>query len=310
EGLLTSPDGATLFAASRVGRALWEIDLAGGGLPEVARTTDLVKPGVPDPLPADVRDGRLIFQRSADPRMTQDGYVSCATCHLDGTHDGRTWDFTDRGEGLRNTISLQGRGGAAHGPMHWSANFDEVQDFENDVRGPQAGAGFLSEADWTATQDTLGAPKAGLNADLDALAAYVTSLETGPRSPWRTTTGDLSSDALAGQAIYADPDVGCVSCHPAPLYTDSQWLAPGQPLLQDVGTLTEGSGGRLGGELLGLDTPTLLGLHATAPYLHDGSAATLRAVLVDTNPNDAHGVTSSLSEFELQQLERFLLELE
>lgn len=307
EGLLTSPDGLTLFVASRVGRALWEISLD-TPLPDVTRTVSLVQPGDADPLPDAVRRGRLIFQRSADPRMTQDGYISCAVCHLDGTHDGRTWDFTDRGEGLRNTISLRGRAGA-HGPLHWSGNFDEVQDFENDVRGPQAGAGFLSDSDWLSTSDTLGPSKEGLSEDLDALAAYVESLDSFLASPWRDTSGDLSVDAQAGAALFVDPAVGCADCHPAPLYTDSQWLAPGQPLLYDVGTLTEASGGRLGGELLGIDTPSLLGVHASAPYLHDGSAASLREVLVDRNPGDAHGATSHLTEAELQQLERFLLEL-
>ncbi len=310
EGLLTAPDGETVWAASRVGRALWEVSAPTGGLPEVTRTVSLVPPGAVDPLPDDVRRGRLIFQRSADPRMTQDGYISCAVCHLDGTHDGRTWDFTDRSEGLRNTISLVGRAGTAHGPMHWSANFDEVQDFENDIRGPQAGAGFLGASDWDATSDTLGPPKAGLSDDLDALAAYVSSLDTFPRSPWRPGDGELSADALAGEELFLQPERGCVTCHPPPLYTDSQWLGPGQPLLNDVGTLTDASGLRLGQTLLGLDTPSLLGLHHSAPYLHDGSAPTLRAVLVDRNPDDAHGVTSDLSAAELTQLERFLLELE
>lgn len=310
EGLITSPDGSRLFAASRIGRTLWEIDLAAGGLPEVARTIDLRKPGVPDPLADDVRRGRLIFQRSADPRMTQDGYVSCAACHLDGTHDGRTWDFTDRSEGLRNTISLAGHGGTDHGPMHWSANFDEVQDFESDVRGPQAGAGFLTDEDWELTQDALGESKAGLSEDLDALAAYVSSLESFPRSPWREAGGEITADARAGELLFSETSLGCVECHPPPLYTDSQWLGPAQPLLNDVGTLTDASGQRLGAELLGLDTPTLLGLHGTAPYLHDGSAATLRHVLVDRNQSDDHGVTSHLTEVQLSQLERFLLELE
>lgn len=310
EGLLPSPDGTTLYAASRVGRTLWEIDLVGSALPEIGRTVSLERPGVPEPLAPGVYEGRLIFQRSADVRMTQDGYISCASCHLDGTHDGRTWDFTDRGEGLRNTISLRGHGGTDHGPIHWSGNFDEVQDFENDVRGPQAGTGFLTDEDWALTQGTLGEAKAGRSADLDALAAYVSSLTTFERSPWRAASGDLSPDALAGEALFNDAVVGCAECHPAPLYTDSQWLAPGQPLLHDVGTLTDGSGSRLGEDLLGLDTPTLLGLHATGPYLHDGSAATLREVLVDRNPLDAHGVTSHLTGAELDQLERFLLELE
>jgi hypothetical protein len=49
-------------------------------------------------------------------------------------------------------------------------------------------------------------------------------------------------------------------------------------LLHDVGTLRTSSGGRLGGPLTGIDTPTLRGAWDTAPYFHDGSATTLDAV--------------------------------
>lgn len=308
QGVLTGPEGERIYSVSAVSRRLTQISLVSGALPEVEHVQPLQPPGVPDPLTAEEYAGRLIFQQAVDPRMTKDGYLSCATCHLDGDDDGRTWDFTDRGEGLRNTVSLLGKAGG-HGPIHWSGNFDEVQDFENDIRGPQAGAGYLDDADWEATQATLGDPKAGLSADLDALAAYVGSLDRFLPSPHRGADG-LSDAALAGKQIFEDPLVGCADCHPAPLFTDSQWLAPGQPLLQDVGTLTDASGDRLGAELFGIDTPTLLGLPGSGPYLHDGSAPTLRAVLVDRNPADEHGVTSHLSDEQLDQLVQYLLELE
>ena len=70
--------------------------------------------------------------------------MSCATCHADGGHDGRTWDLTGFGEGLRNTISLRGRGGMRAGPLHWSGNFDEVQDFEGQIRQLAGGSGLMS----------------------------------------------------------------------------------------------------------------------------------------------------------------------
>jgi cytochrome c peroxidase len=66
---------------------------------------------------------------------------------------------------------------------------------------------------------------------------------------------------------------------------------------------------RLGGTLTGLDTPTLHGLWRSAPYLHDGSADSLRDVLVTRNPEDRHGVTSALSPSDLDDLETFLLAL-
>jgi cytochrome c peroxidase len=50
-----------------------------------------------EPLAADVLLGKRIFYNAADPRMSADSYISCATCHVDGGHDGRVWDFTGRG---------------------------------------------------------------------------------------------------------------------------------------------------------------------------------------------------------------------
>ena len=228
-----------------------------------------------EPLPAQVLEGKRIFYRASDPRMSPEGYLSCATCHLDGTHDGRTWDFTGRGEGLRNTVSLQGRGGTAHGNVHWSANFDEIQDFEGDIRLFFGGSGFMSNANFAATAAPLGPPKAGLSAPLDALAAYVASLgpDSVPRSPYRNADGSLTAQAVTGQAVFAAR--GCTTCHVAPRFTDS---TNGAGTLHDVGTLRATSGGRLGGPLTGIDTPTLLGAWATAPYFHDGSAATLADV--------------------------------
>ena len=87
-----------------------------------------------------IKTGKRIFYNAADPRMGLDGYLSCATCHLEGGQDGRVWDFTDRNEGLRNTIDLRGRAGTGHGNLHWTANFDEVQDFENDIRNAFGGS--------------------------------------------------------------------------------------------------------------------------------------------------------------------------
>ncbi|MCB9762491.1 MAG: PKD domain-containing protein [Alphaproteobacteria bacterium] len=310
DGLWVTPDGGTLWVLASHDRQLIAFDITALDGHQVELHRVELGAGVPEPLDPEVLEGKRIFHRSVDPRMSTDAYVSCGSCHLDGTHDGRTWDFTDRGEGLRNTISLAGSRGTAHGPIHWSANFDEVQDFENDIRGPQAGDGFLSETDWAECADTLGPAKAGRSDALDALAAYVESLDTIPRSPWREPDGARSADAAWGESIFLSAQTGCADCHPPPEYTDSQWLAEGEPLLHDVGTLGEGSGSRLGGELWGIDTPTLRGLHDTAPYLHDGSAETVRDVLTTRNPDDAHGVTSHLGDDELDALALFLLSLE
>jgi cytochrome c peroxidase len=216
--------------------------------------------------------GKRIFYDASDPRMSAEGYISCASCHVDGGHDGRTWDFTGRGEGLRNTVTLHGRAGTGHGNVHWSANFDEIQDFEHDIRNAFGGSGFLTDAQLAATSTPLGPTKAGRSADLDALAAYVTSLgdATMPRSSWRNSDGSMTSEAVGGEAIFAN--LGCGGCHSGARFTDSTRPTA---TLHDVGTLRTTSGQRLGGVLSGIDTPTLIGVWDTPPYFHDGSAATL-----------------------------------
>jgi len=310
DGLWASPDGELLWAHLEGARALVAFEVSDLSAPPSARYEVDLRGELAEPLSDEVLAGKILFQRSVDPRMSRDGYISCASCHLDGDHDGRTWDFTDRGEGLRNTIGLLGRGGTGHGPVHWSANFDEIQDFENDIRNAFGGTGFLSDEDWAATSDTLGASKAGLSAELDALSAYVESLETVHRSPWRAVDGALGEAAARGEALFLAAETGCADCHPAPEYTDSQWLNSGEPLLHDVGTITADSGGRMGGVLPGVDTPTLRGLFDSAPYLHDGSAATLEEVLTSRNPDDAHGATRQLSDADLEDLIAFLLSIE
>ncbi len=258
-----------------------------------------------EPLAADVARGGVLFDDSADTRIAADGYMACAHCHLEGHDDHRVWDFSDRGEGLRNTIELVGRAGAA--PIHWSANFDEVQDFESDVRNAFGGRGLLADADWATHMTTLGPSRAGLSADLDALAAYVRSLSTFPPSPHRAADGSLPPAAVRGRAIFERADVGCTTCHAGADLTDSAFVSPGVPRLHDVGTLGAGSGHRLGAALTGLDTPTLHGVWGTAPYLHDGSAATLREVLVERNAGDRHGATSLLSASAIDDLVAYLL---
>ncbi len=238
----------------------------GGSIP----LPSMVSTVASEKLTSNLRLGKEIFYNAGDPRMSAEGYISCATCHNDGGHDGRVWDFTGRGEGFRNTTTLRGKGGLGQGNVHWTANFDEIQDFENDIRNAFGGAGFLSDPDFAATSNPLGAPKAGLSADLDALAAYLTSLGTGslPRSPHRTSDGAMTADAIAGKAVY--DSMNCASCHsPAALQTST---------LSDVGTIRTTSGNRIGQALTGLDAPTLQGIWNTAPYFHDGSARTLEDV--------------------------------
>jgi cytochrome c peroxidase len=57
------------------------------------------------------------------------------------------------------------------------------------------------------------------------------------------------------------------------------------------------------------DTPTLLSIYRGAPYLHDGSAATLLDVVTTQNKGDLHGKTSHLEKNEIDDLVEFLKSL-
>ena len=310
EGLALSRDDRLLFVNATLDRVIKIYDVSSfTTLPMPVAEIALVDQ---EPLDSQILTGKQLFNDSADPRLSQEGYIACAHCHLEGDSDHRTWDFSDRGEGLRQTISLLGRQGSGHGPIHWSANFDEGQDFESDLRGPFGGFGLMTDEDFhTGTRAmSLGDPKRGLSPELDALAAYMTSLNTHLPSPHRDPSGALTDEAQLGRALFFSEEVGCSECHAPPRMTDSQFLDDGEPLLHDVGTLSDLSGLRLHGPLIGLDTPTLHGLWHSAPYLHDGSAASLRDVLTTANLGDAHGRTSGLSEEELSHLEAYLLSLD
>ncbi|MGB1260124.1 MAG: PKD domain-containing protein, partial [Akkermansiaceae bacterium] len=275
QSLIVDPDTNTLWVKNFTGRSVSALDISqliSIGSVQLPHTE--IKTVANESLSAQVLLGKQVFYNADDRRMSAEAYISCASCHADGGHDGRNWDFTGRGEGLRNTISLHGRGGAAHGRMHWTANFDEVQDFENDIRNGFGGTGFLADALWNDSnvQSPLGsAPKSGHSEELDAMAAYLTSLASDsiPRSPYRHADGSMTDDAVAGQAHFTA--LNCASCHvPETGYRDG--------VTHDVGTFLPLSGLGLGVPLTGLDTPTLIDIPHTAPYLHHGVAESLEAV--------------------------------
>lgn len=287
-GLACDPVTGRLFVKNDLGRDLTVFELAdfyAEGRADFPRQT--VATTTFEVLPEPVLRGKQLFHHAGDPRMSGEGYLSCATCHADGGFDGRTWDFTGRGEGLRNTTSLNGRAGMRQGNVHWTGNFDEIQDFEHDIRNAFGGTGFLTNTQFATASTPLGPPKAGLDPDLDALAAYLTSLdhERIPKSPHRAADGSLTAAAVAGQAIFLRE--GCATCHAGTEMTDG--------LLHDVGTTGTTSGSRLGGPLPGIETPTLLGLWESAPYLHDGSAKTLVEVFTTTGGTQVPAEGGSVS---------------
>ena len=298
QSVALSSDGATAYVHNFMDRSLSRFDLTEmlqTHLPatHVLSTVSVVSS---EALAPDVLLGKQHFYDAADDRLSLDDYISCASCHSDAGHDGRVWDFGGFGEGLRRTPSLRGRG-TGQGLLHWSGNFDEVQDFEGQIRSLGLGLGFLSPADFAATSDPLGAPKAGMSPDLDALGAYLASLTEVAESPHRPDAAQLSAQAIQGRADFATH--GCVDCHLGAQLTDSPSAAR-----HDIGTLDAASGLRLGAALDGFDTPGLVGAWQSPPFLHDGSAQSLQEAI------SAHQSANALPTATLDALAQFLVELE
>ncbi|MCU0773412.1 MAG: putative Ig domain-containing protein [Ideonella sp.] len=272
QGLALSPDGRRLFVSNFTDRTVTVHDLSRlveFGELQVPRVAAVPTAAV-EPLAPAVLLGKQLFYDARDPRLARDSYMSCASCHRDGGHDGRVWDLSHLGEGLRNTISLAGRAGAGHGLLHWSGNFDEVQDFEAQIRSLAGGSGLISGG---APNPPLGSPNVGRSADLDALAAYVASLRDFAPSPFRQADGTMTASAQRGRAVFEG--MRCADCHAGTTFGAASSSDP----RRDIGTIKPTSGQRLGAALTGLDVPTLRDVAWTAPYLHDGSAPTLEAAV-------------------------------
>jgi cytochrome c553 len=257
QGLLLDAVSNRLFSQDFMGRSITARDAAPlllenrTSLPLIATTSAVAN----ELLSPQVLLGKQIFYNAADPRMSADSYISCATCHLDGGHDGRVWDFTGRGEGLRRTTDLRGRSGTGHGNVHWSGNFDEIQDFEHDIRGPFGGSGFIdvTPQQFAARHPSPASGKTGLSPELDALAVYVTSLSPShlPRSPSRNINGTLTAAALRGQTVFSTQQ--CASCHSGEMLTNSSQGPIDSHALSNIGTHSTLSGSRLGQSLSGID---------------------------------------------------------
>lgn len=119
-------------------------------------------------------------------------------------------------------------------------------------------------------------------ADVQALADYLNAMPApvAQQVP-------LSPAAQRGKELFFSAATQCATCHQPPLYLD------GKP--HNVGT------GKV------LDTPSLLGLPRTAPYLHDGRAETLWDVLSQTGESMGH--TVQLGDGEKGDLVAFLMGL-
>jgi cytochrome c peroxidase len=217
------------------------------------------------------RRGEILFH---DASYSFQGWLSCATCHPNEARvDAMNWDLLNDGIGNpKNNRSLL-----------WS-----------DRTPPMMSLGIRETMEQAILKGVYFLRRQPKPEEEQALAAYLRSL-TPLASPYLEADGSLSAQAARGREIFQSAETNCVSCHAPPLYTGLK--------THDVGT--RGSLDRTDA----FDTPTLVELYRTAPFLHDGSAATLHEVLTTRNVDDRHGRTSHLSPQEIDDLAAFLMSL-
>ncbi|MFC1539607.1 c-type cytochrome, partial [Candidatus Latescibacterota bacterium] len=216
-----------------------------------------------------VRKGEMLFH---DASLCFQKWQSCTSCHPeDGRSDGLNWDLLNDGTGNpKSTKSLL-----------YSHKTPPVM-----VTGIRASAEVAVRAGFKFIQF------AEIEEDeATAIDQYLTSLKPVP-SPF-LVNGKLSRAAKRGKKLFESS--ACLRCHSGDMYTDL--------MKYNVGT-------GLGEEQnVRFDTPTLIEVWRSGPYLYDGSAPTILQVLNKYNPNDEHGITSNLSEKQLNDLAEYILSL-
>ena len=186
-------------------------------------------------------DARKGELRFADARLCFQGWQSCLSCHPGVRADGLNWDLLNDGLGNpKQTKSMVYSHVTPPAMAHGIRASAEV--------AVRAGIRFIQFAPVDEEQ-------AG------HIDTYLKSLRPLP-SP-ALVKGELSPLALRGREIY--DRVGCVECHPAPYYTD---------LKQHKVKHAEAADGQRV-----YDTPTLIEVWRTAPYLYDGREVTLEEAL-------------------------------
>ncbi len=216
-----------------------------------------------------IRRGEALFH---DASICFQQWQSCATCHPDARMDALNWDLLNDGLGNpKNTHSLL----LSHKtpPVMSTGVRDRA---ETAVR---AGMHHIQFIEYSPAEATL-------------IDEFLKNMQP-VTSPFRNRDGSLTQSAVRGETLFKK--AGCIGCHPPPLYTDGQ--------IRNVGTGVSHEKHQT------FDTPSLVELWRTAPYLHDGRALTVREAITEFNHGHLRGNTALLSESELDELVEFLLSL-
>ncbi len=235
----------------------------------------------------------------SDDILSKQRSTSCATCHkpdlffTDGRDIAMGNEPTDAG--TRNTPTLVNR--LFSSLQGWSGGADSLDTqglipiaAEHEMNLPivEAVERLLNDGDYSARfQQVYGEPVNGAN--LAAALASFQALQFSPRSvvdDFRAGDVDALSDAQRRGLVLFEGKARCSGCHWGSNYTDESF--------RNTGLTQDSDSGR--GEITGRDrdhrlfkVPTLRSILFTAPYMHDGSVATLREVVELYNEGAVNG---------------------
>ena len=273
-GLALSRDGRRLFVANRLEDTISVIDTRGN------RVAATIKLDGPKTISAQ-RHGEQTFYTA---RQSFQGQIGCASCHIDSTFDGLTWDLEPDGFGrdIVDNKMLEGVKGTE--PYKWNGGNPNLPT----ECGPRTEKYFWRSENY----DSL---------TLADLTIYIRNMPTRPNR-WKLPGREMTPAQERGRALFTrDTDKfgkpiieynRCSYCHSGPKGTNQK--------LFDVGTRKPTDNSGL------LKSPPLTEIALTSPYLHDGSARTLEEIWTVYNPEDKHGRTNDLTKDELNDLIEYL----
>jgi len=275
KGLVLSPDGKLLYVAERLEDKIAIINT------ETLESVNPIDLNGPSRITV-ARQGRRVFNNSGGTFQNQYG---CYTCHPDAHEDGLVYNMagTDMGRNLANVQTLRDIGDIP--PYKWNGKNSSVY--------KQDGMRFSTILTRTETFSY---------DDLDALVAYIITDIKNPPNLRYNPTGELTDAQKRGKKIFYRTHTNCgkeipvenqcATCHPPPYFTNKK--------MADVGTLSDTDDPML------FDAPQLNNVYESAPYLHDGSAATLEELWTKFNDEDKHGVGNDMMKDQLNDLVEYL----
>jgi cytochrome c peroxidase len=248
--------------------------------------------------PEKVRLGRWLF---FDTRLSADGTVSCATCHRPehAFSEPRPTSAGIRGQvGARKAPPVLNVAWPMYDSFFWDGRAKTlVEQAKGPIANPlemgntheRAAATIAAVAGYRrAMAEAFGDERVDADRIAEAIAAYEATRLSGDAPFDRFRAGDvtaLSPLARRGHDLFFG-SANCVACHLGTTFSDGRfhnlgvgWREPREP--GDSGFEDRGraavSGRRI--DLGAFKTPTLRDLTKRAPYMHDGSLATLREVV-------------------------------